>query len=132
MEDTEESPAVDSRLDFIYDHVLKTLKLKQGKWEKLLFSEENRRVVQEFLDRVENRTLVVCGTTAGLLKPSTTFMASRNKAVYFLKRSGAPLNPDLMTEQLVYGEICPAVLNQFSTVVQQVRGSKPSRACVSL
>eukprot|EP00066_Takifugu_rubripes_P027828 XP_011617094.1 PREDICTED: dynein heavy chain 9, axonemal [Takifugu rubripes] len=120
MEDTEESPAVDSRLDFICDYVLKTLKLKQGKWEKLLFSEENRRVVQEFLDRVENRTLVVSVTTAGLLQPSTTFMASRNKAVYFVKRSGATLNPDLMTEQLVYGEICPAVLNQFSTVVQQV------------
>lgn len=132
MEDTEEPPAVDSRLDFICDYVLKTLKLKQGKWEKLLFSEENRRVVQEFLDRVENRTLVVSMTTAGLLQPSTTFMASGNKAVYFVKRSGAALNPDLMTEQLVYGEICPAVLNQFSTVVQQVRGSKRVCVCVTV
>lgn len=124
MEDTEESTAVDSRLDFICDYVLKTLKLKQDKWEKLLSSEDNRQVLQNFLDRVENRTLVVSLTAAGLLQSSPAFTASRNKAVYFLKRSRAALSPDSMKERLVYGELCSAVLDQFSTVAEEVRSSK--------
>lgn len=122
MEDTEESPAVDSRLDLICDYVLKTLKVKQDKWEKLLSSEDNRQVLQDFLDRVENRILVVSVTAAGLLQPSPAFTASRNKSVYFLKRSG--LSPDSMKERLVYGELCSAALDQFSVVVQEVRSSK--------
>lgn len=122
MEDTKDSPAVDSRLDFICDYVLKTLKREQDKLEKLLFNEDNRRVVQDFLDRVEDRTLVVSVTAAGLLLPSCAFTASRSKAVYFVKRSGAALDPGSIKEQLLYGEIRPAVLNQFSAVVQEVRG----------
>lgn len=124
MEDMEESLAIDSRLDFICDYVLKTLKLKQDKWEKLMSSDDNRQVLQDFLDRVENRTLVVSVTAAGLLQPSPAFTASRNKAVYFVKRSGASLTPDSMKERLVCGELCPAVLDQFSAVVQEVRSSK--------
>lgn len=132
MEDTGESPTVDSRLDFICNYVLKTLKLKQDKWEKLLSSEDNRQILQEFLDGVETRTLVLCVTAAGLLQPSPAFTASRNKAVYFLKRSGAALTPDSMKERLVYGELCSAVLDQFSAVVQEVRGRGEGFAGVNL
>lgn len=121
MEDAEESPAADSRLDFICDYVLKTLKLKQDKWEKLLSSEDNRKVLQEFLDRGEKRALVLSVNAAGLLQPAAAFTASRNKAVYFLKRSAAALSPDSMKERLVYGELNSAVLDQFSAVVQEVR-----------
>lgn len=123
MEDTEESPAFDSRLDLICDCVLKTLKLKQDKWEKLL-SSEHRQVVQNFLERVEDRTLLVSVDAAGLLQPSPALTASRNKALYFLKGRGAAVGPDPVEQRLVCGELCSAVLHQFSAVVQQVRSSR--------
>lgn len=124
MEDMEESLAVDSRLDFICDSVLKTLKVKQDRWDKLVSSDDNRQVLQDFLERVENRTLVVSVTAAGLLQPSPAFTASRNKAVYFVKRRGASLGPEAVEERLVCGELSPDVLDQFSAVVQEVRSSK--------
>lgn len=124
MEDMEESLAVDSRLDFICDYVLKTLKLQQDRWDKLMSSEDNRQVLQDFLERVENRSLVVSVTAAGLLQPSPAFTASRNKAVYFVKRSGSSLRPEAVEQRPVCGELSPALLDQFSAVVQEVRSSK--------
>uniref|UniRef100_A0A671VQH4 Dynein axonemal heavy chain 17 n=1 Tax=Sparus aurata TaxID=8175 RepID=A0A671VQH4_SPAAU len=98
----EEPPAEDRRLDFIADYVLRTLKVKQDKWQKCVSSEDNRQVLQEFLDRAERRTLVVSVTAAGLLQPAAAFTAAgRHKAVYFVKRTGAALSPQSMKEGLV-------------------------------
>lgn len=120
--DMEESPAEDKRLDFIADYVLRTLKLKQDKWQKCVSSEENRQTLQEFLDKAEHRTLVVAVTAAGLLQPAAAFSgASRNKAVYFVKRSKTVrLSPDSMRENLVCGDLSYAPLDQFSALVEEV------------
>uniref|UniRef100_A0A4W6G7A8 Dynein axonemal heavy chain 17 n=1 Tax=Lates calcarifer TaxID=8187 RepID=A0A4W6G7A8_LATCA len=117
----EESPAEDKRLDFIADYVLRTLKLKQDKWQKCVSSEENRQVLHEFLDKPEPRTLVVSVTAAGLLQAAAAFTAgSKNKAVYFVKQSKAALSADSMRENLVYGDLSYAPLDQFSALVEEV------------
>ncbi|GAA6225045.1 dynein heavy chain 9, axonemal [Lates japonicus] len=117
----EESPAEDKRLDFIADYVLRTLKLKQDKWQKCVSSEENRQVLHEFLDKAEPRTLVVSVTAAGLLQAAAAFTAgSKNKAVYFVKQSKAALSADSMRENLVYGDLSYAPLDQFSALVEEV------------
>lgn len=119
----EESPAEDKRLDFIADYVLRTLKLKQDKWQKCVSSEENRQVLHEFLDKPEPRTLVVSVTAAGLLQAAAAFTAgSKNKAVYFVKQSKAALSADSMREKLVYGDLSYAPLDQFSALVEEVSG----------
>lgn len=116
----EEPPAEDQRLDFIAGYVLRTLKLKQDKWQKCVSGEDSRQVLQEFLDRAERRTLVVSLTAAGLLQPAADFAAgSRSKAVYFLKQSRAALSPDSMKD-LVYGDLSYAPLEQFSALVEEV------------
>ncbi|XP_015248307.1 PREDICTED: dynein heavy chain 9, axonemal [Cyprinodon variegatus] len=108
----------DKRLDFIADCVLRTLKLKPDKWEKCMSDEDNRQVIQNFLDRSEQRTLVVSMTTAGLLEPTASFTAShKNKAVYFMKKDKAPLSPKSIKESLVYGDLTSAPLDQFSALV---------------
>lgn len=119
--DMEESPPEDRRLDFIADYVLRTLRLKQDKWQKCVSSEDNRQVLQEFLDKAEQRTLVVSVTAAGLLQPAAAFTAaSKNKAVYFVKRHKAALSPGSMKENLVYGDLSCAPLDQFSALVEEV------------
>uniref|UniRef100_A0A4W6G4Y5 Dynein axonemal heavy chain 17 n=1 Tax=Lates calcarifer TaxID=8187 RepID=A0A4W6G4Y5_LATCA len=98
-----------------------TLKLKQDKWQKCVSSEENRQVLHEFLDKPEPRTLVVSVTAAGLLQAAAAFTAgSKNKAVYFVKQSKAALSADSMRENLVYGDLSYAPLDQFSALVEEV------------
>ncbi|XP_030610318.1 dynein axonemal heavy chain 9 isoform X3 [Archocentrus centrarchus] len=122
MEDMQEaSAAEDERLDYIADCVLRTLKLKRDKWQKCASSEDNRQVLQEFLDKPEQRTLVVSVTAGGLLQTAASFTAgSRNKAVYFMKRTKAALRPESMKENLVYGDLSYAPLDQFSALVEEV------------
>ncbi|XP_044194722.1 dynein heavy chain 9, axonemal isoform X6 [Thunnus albacares] len=119
--DMDESPTEDKRLDFIADYVLRTLKLKQDRWQKCVSSEDNRQVLQEFVDKPEQRTLVVCVTAAGLLQPAAAFTASsKNKAVYFVKQRATALSPDSMKDNLVCGDLSYAPLDQFSALVDEV------------
>lgn len=122
MEDLRESPAAeDERLDYIAECVLRTLKLKQDKWQKCVSSEDNRQVLQEFLDKAEQRTLVVSVTAGGQLQTASSFTGdSKNKAVYFIKRTTTTLSPESMKENLFYGDLSYAPLDQFSALVEEV------------
>uniref|UniRef100_A0A8C9XQ20 Dynein axonemal heavy chain 17 n=1 Tax=Sander lucioperca TaxID=283035 RepID=A0A8C9XQ20_SANLU len=118
----EESPAEDSRLDFIADYVLRTLRLNQDKWQQCVSSGDNRQLLQDFLDRAERRSLVVWVSAAGLLQPTAGFppAGSGTRAVYLLKQRGAALQPQRMQEQLLCGDMSPAALDHFSALVQEV------------
>lgn len=117
----QEPPAEDGRLDFIAGYVLRTLNVKPATWLRCVSSEDHRQLLQDFLDRAERRTLVVSVTAAGLLLPSAGFTdGAWNKAVYFVKRGRSALRLDSMKEDLVYGDLCPAVLDQFSALVEEV------------
>lgn len=118
----------DPRLDFIGDYVLRTFKLKQDKWQKCVSSEDNRQVLQEFLDSAERRTLVVSVSAAGLLQPAAGFTAGcKSKAVYFVKQSRTALRPESMQDNLVYGDLSYAPLDHFSALVEEV-SKQQSRA----
>uniref|UniRef100_A0A668AEI7 Dynein axonemal heavy chain 17 n=1 Tax=Myripristis murdjan TaxID=586833 RepID=A0A668AEI7_9TELE len=117
----DDSPAADKRLDYIADCVLSTLKLKQERWQKCISVEENKQLIQDFLEKPDHRTLVVSLNAAGLLQPAASVTAnSKNKAVYFIKQSRAALTPDSMKSNLVHGDLSYAPLDQFSALVEEV------------
>ncbi|KAM6897526.1 dynein beta chain, ciliary-like [Xenentodon cancila] len=111
----------DRRLDFIANYVSKSLKLKNDIWQKCVSSEENKQVLQEFLDRAELTTLVVSVTAGGQLQLDASFTGgSKNKSVYFIKTDKTALTPETMTKSLVYGDLSPDPLEQFSVLVEEV------------
>ncbi|CAG5911397.1 unnamed protein product [Menidia menidia] len=117
----EESPAdEDKRLDFIAEYVLRSHGLKRDKWDQCLSSQDYRQVLQDFLDKADHRTLVVSVTAGGLLEPSASATCSRNKGVYFMKKAKTRLSPESMKENLVYGDLSHAPLDQFSALVEEV------------
>uniref|UniRef100_A0A6Q2WZ44 Dynein axonemal heavy chain 17 n=1 Tax=Esox lucius TaxID=8010 RepID=A0A6Q2WZ44_ESOLU len=115
------SPAEDRRFEFIHEYVLKTLKLKQDRWQKCISNEDNKQVIHEFLDKSDQTTLVISLSGAGHLVPALGFPStSKHKAVYFVKKSKIALTPDSMKSQLVYGDLSYAPLDQFSALVEEV------------
>ncbi|XP_037134453.1 dynein heavy chain 9, axonemal [Syngnathus acus] len=115
------SPAEDHRLNFIEDYVLRTLKVKQDRWQKCLSCQENVQILQDFLDKPQHRTLVVCVTATGLLQPVTNFtFQSKNKSVYFLKRSQTTLTAKRMVDNLVCGDLSHSPLDHFSALIEKV------------
>ncbi|XP_066560773.1 dynein axonemal heavy chain 9 [Amia ocellicauda] len=114
-------PLTDKRYDFLQNYVLKTMKLKADRWQKCVGTEEYRQIIQEFLDRAEQRVLVVSLNAAGLLIPSHRFPSgSKNKAVYFCKRCKEPLSAESVKSHLSYGELSSDPLQQLSVFVEQV------------
>lgn len=119
MED--DRPEADKRYDFIEDYVLKTLKLKGDRWQRCISVDEQKQVIQDFLDKSETTTLVVSLNAAGQLVPSVSFPSTaKNKAVYFVKRSKSALTVDTMKSQLFYGDLSYVPLEQFSALVEEV------------
>ncbi|MBN3279379.1 DYH9 protein, partial [Polyodon spathula] len=116
-----DTPATDNRYAFIEDYVLKTMKLKPDRWQKCIGTEEYKQLIQGFLDRTDQFVLVVSLSAAGQLATSAEFPASsKNKAVYFVKKSKDVLTSDSIKSNLVYGDLSYAPLEQFSSLVEEV------------
>ncbi|XP_066292954.1 dynein beta chain, ciliary-like [Branchiostoma lanceolatum] len=111
----------DPRFDFLQDYTLKTLKLKLDKWSKFISAEENRILIQEFLDKAENINLVVSANSAGALSVAPEFpTALKNKAVYFVKKEKATVTKDGIKTLLSYGDLSYAPLDQLSALVDDI------------
>ncbi|KAJ0060498.1 hypothetical protein NL108_014189, partial [Boleophthalmus pectinirostris] len=111
----------DRRLLFLQEHVLRALKIKPERWDTCVCGEETRQLLQDFLDKSEPKTLALTLSSAGALQPADTIVSSsKNKVVYFVKRSQAALRAENMKESLVYGELSPAPLQHFSRLVEEV------------
>ncbi|KAF5902959.1 dynein heavy chain 9, axonemal, partial [Clarias magur] len=117
----DESPAAEKRFEFIEDYVLKTLRLKKERWQKCVCVEEQKQIIQDFLDKPDHTALVVYLNAAGQLVPTDGFvLTSKNKAVYFIKQSRTALCHDTMKADLMYGDMSYSPLEQFSAFVQEV------------
>ncbi|XP_077967769.1 dynein beta chain, ciliary-like [Styela clava] len=111
----------DKRYDFLSEYILQTLKLKNDKWLKCISVEDNKILMQEFFDKSDIGVLVVSTSSAGLLSPSYEFpTSSKTKAVYFIKRAKENITPDNIKNQLLYGDLSYAPLDQLSSLVDEV------------
>ena len=51
LRDGEAPVASDDRLDFLRDFILKALRLKPDKWDRMLISDEQRTYIVAFIER---------------------------------------------------------------------------------
>lgn len=120
----DESSGADKRFRFIADSVLKTLRLKKDHWQKCVSVEEQKQVIQDFLDKPDHTTLVVYLNTSGQLVPANGFEEiSKTKAVYLIKQSQTTLSFDTMKADLMYGDMSYSPMGLLSAFVQEVRKS---------
>ena len=68
----DELELTDSRVEFMAVYILKTLKLKSDKWMKMYAIEDNKVLIQEFLDKNEQNLLVY------ILNPSGSLIVQYN------------------------------------------------------
>lgn len=126
--------AVDPRVDFISDYILKTYKLKPDKWAKFYGVDENKILILEFLEKADNPQLVISVTPAGLITPSYEFPTTlkQNKAIYFVKRGKESVSKDNFKKNIVYGDLSYAPLDQLSALVDEVSYSWNGPLCLFL
>ena len=112
----------DSRVEFIADYVLKTLKVKPDKWSKMYGIDENKQMFMDYFEKPENNTIVVIATAAGGLNVQFEWPTNpKAKACYFVKRSKDPVSKDtVLRNALLYGDLSLSPLDQLSAFVDEV------------
>lgn len=118
----EELELADSRIEFMALYLLKTLKQKSDKWIKMYALEENKIMIQEFLDKSDNNILVFSINTSGLIWPSLNYPTQvKSKACYFAKRTKDPIGKDVnIKDALIYGDLSYSPLEQLSAILDDV------------
>ena len=106
-----------SRIQFIQDYTLKSIRLKPEKWAKLVISDEQRRHLENFVYKDLPQVLIISQNIGGQLQIHTDWPSPlRNKGVFFVKREKVPL-PDKISELLNWmccGDIHP---NPLGTLI---------------
>ncbi|RDD42081.1 Dynein beta chain, ciliary [Trichoplax sp. H2] len=112
---------VDVRLEWISEYVLRTLKVKYEKWQKMYTIDENKNIIQQVLDKSDQMILVFYSNSAGALCVSLEFPSTlKQKAVYFIKKAREPIPKENFKAALNYGDLSNSPLEQLSALVDEV------------
>lgn len=112
----------DSRVEFVADYVLKTLKIKPDKWTKMYGLDENKQLFMDYFEKPELTTLIVIATSSGGLNVQYEWPSNpKAKACYFVRKAREPIQKDtVLRSALLYGDISQSPLDQLSAFVDEV------------
>lgn len=119
----EDLDILDSRVEFMAVYLLKTLKLKSDKWTKMYAIEDNKVLIQEFLDKNEQSLLVFILNSSGTLVVQYNYPNQlKNKVCYFAKKNPRdPVSKDAnVKDSLIYGDLSYSPLEQLSVILDEV------------
>ncbi|XP_028032579.1 dynein beta chain, ciliary-like isoform X2 [Bombyx mandarina] len=113
---------VDTRLEFMSEYLLKTLKQKADKWAKFITGDE-RHILFRYFDMPKYDIIVFRMNTAGMLTCSTSFPPiSRGKMVYFLRNVDDKITQANFRKAVTIGEMSGNVLMDLSVLADEVIG----------
>ena len=111
----------DQRLEFVKQYVLKSMKIKSDKWDKMKSIEDNEILLGEFLDKGDAIFLVFFVNPGGQLTPIDQFpSSSKNKIIYFIKHKHEAVQPGKLQQICFYGDLSYAPLDHLAGLVDQV------------
>ena len=115
----------DSRVAFIADYVMKTLKLKPDKWTKMYGLDENKQLFLDFFEKSELQSLILIAASSGSLVVQYDWPANpKAKCCYFVKRTKDPITKDSnLRIAFLYGDLGYSPLDQLSAFVDEVSDS---------
>lgn len=113
----------DTRIEFVADYVLKTIRLKPDKWSKMYSLEENKQMIVDFFEKSDHMALLIQSSAAGALSVSWSWPTQmKSKACYFVKRNKEAIAKDAtLRNVLMYGDLSAMPMEQLSAFVDEVR-----------
>ena len=111
----------DSRVEFMADYVIKTLKIKPDKFSKMYSVEDTRQMFLDFFEKSDVPSLVIAQPGGTLVTTFEWPNKPKAKACYFVKTSRDSINKDTnLRTSLMYGDLSYAPLDQLSAFVDEV------------
>ena len=111
----------DTRVEFVADYVLKTMKLKTDKWSKMYSVEDTKQMIFDFFDKIDIMQLLITANSAGVLTVSHEWPSQlRSKSCYFVKKGKETITKDSpLRTTLLYGDLS-VPMDQLSAFVDEV------------
>ena len=118
----EELEIGDSRIEFMAVYLLKTLKLKNDKWMKMFATEDNKVIINDFLEKTDLTLIVFFLNTSGVLTVQYQYPTQiKSKVAYFAKKNKESIQKEMnIKDVLIYGDLSPAPLDQLSAILDEV------------
>ena len=114
----------DTRLTFIAEFLLESLKCKPDKFTKLLILEESNKAIQEFVGKPDVAYLVITQGSGGFLAASNKFPENaKAKGIFFIKHNmseAIAADCSNFRDNVYMGELNPAAIENFSALVEEV------------
>lgn len=111
----------DTRVEFIADYVIKTLKIKPDRFQKMYSTEETRQLFMDFFEKPDVPSLVIAQPGGTLTATYEWPNKPKAKAVYFVKTAREAINKETnLRTALMYGDLSYAPLDQLSAFVDEV------------
>ncbi|XP_055849033.1 dynein beta chain, ciliary [Episyrphus balteatus] len=110
------------RLAFFENHVLKTLRIKQEKWAKMITTDIYKETIMGFLDEPYQQRLIFTMNAASLPVPSYDFPSKPRSKIVFFVRQNLPttLTEENIRKALLYGDLLPNVLENLVVLFDDV------------
>ncbi|XP_058061407.1 LOW QUALITY PROTEIN: dynein beta chain, ciliary-like [Anopheles bellator] len=106
---------------FVGRYVIKTMRLKDEKWQKLIGNEELRTIVMDWVLQPAVMKLFVTLNNAAALVPSYHYASNaKGKICYFVKISEQALEIGKIREQIIYGDLTPNPIDDLSILVDEI------------
>ncbi|KAJ8253037.1 hypothetical protein GJAV_G00208420 [Gymnothorax javanicus] len=134
------SGIMDERIDFLREQATTCLRLKTDKWNRFIASEENQKVLLDFLDKGSCSLLVLFsgpgGTlhvadgqvsvilaTSGAVNLNLTPVPWKTKLLCIQKRRDGKVSKQKFRAELLLGEVSGLPLEQLPVMASEVLGS---------
>ena len=115
--------ASDPRMDFFQEYTTRSFKIKPDKWAKFIGVDENRATLMDFCEKADLPQLILSLNSAGQLQAGDAFPSqSKNKSVYFIRRSKVVLTKTNIKTDILYGDLSYSPLEHLAVLVEDVSG----------
>uniref|UniRef100_H2Y9A0 Dynein axonemal heavy chain 11 n=1 Tax=Ciona savignyi TaxID=51511 RepID=H2Y9A0_CIOSA len=126
----QEMSADDIRLEFIQDYTMSALKVKMDKWKKMMIQDENKNMIQQFLDDASSLLLIFSAQVSGAITITREFKdAMKHKSIYLMRRRAVPITRDNFRSVLVIGDMSSSMFNHLTTFVHEIAFSLLGNDC---
>ncbi|KAK9886614.1 hypothetical protein WA026_017536 [Henosepilachna vigintioctopunctata] len=111
----------DLRLEFIFNYLSKSYKLKQEKWMKMLFTDEYSKHLMNFLNKPTEMKMFMTVNAAGVLCCYRDFNSLiKSKYTFFQKKEPEIVNMDNIRSNIMMGDMAGKPMDELSVLLSSV------------
>ncbi|CAH1795230.1 unnamed protein product [Owenia fusiformis] len=119
--DVKELDLGDTRVEFIAEYVLKTLRIKGDKFSKMYSLDENKQMFFDFFEKNDIHILIVIANSAGMLSIQHEWPQQvKSKACYFVKKEAALGKDANYRTAMMYGDLAYSPMDQLAALTDEV------------